>query len=449
MPPMNPLGAAILAYVGLQILVGFWVSSRIQNDTDYLLGGRSLGLGLATMSLFATWFGAETCVGAAGAVYEGGLAAASADPFGYGLCLLLAGLLLAIPLRSRGYVTLGDLFRERFGAGVERLAVVVMIPGSVLWAAAQIRAFGHVLAASGDVAPTVGIVTATVVVAIYTSSGGLLADAYTDILQGAVLITGLVALGVAVVWSGDAAAIEASQLAPVDPELPWIATAESWAVPVVGSLVAQELASRMLAARDPETARRAAFLAAPLYVAVGLVPVMVGLAATHALPGLEDPEQALALQAQRHLHPVFYVVFAGALVSAILSTVDSALLAAGGLVSHNLVLRAFPDASERTRLWASKGSVLAFGAVAAGFALGEIGVHELVELASGIGSAGLVVLVAASLGVRHGGPRAATATLIVGLLAYALGQLAETAAPFLTSVLLSTVTYGLVGLLDD
>ena len=53
------------------MLIGVVVSRRIRTETDYLLAGRQLGPPLATFSIFATWFGAETCVGAAGAVYDG------------------------------------------------------------------------------------------------------------------------------------------------------------------------------------------------------------------------------------------------------------------------------------------------------------------------------------------------------------------------------------------
>jgi Na+/proline symporter len=63
--------------------------------------------------VFATWFGAETCVGSAGRVYAGGLSASSADPFGYALCLLLFALVFAIPLWKRKLTTIADLFRTR------------------------------------------------------------------------------------------------------------------------------------------------------------------------------------------------------------------------------------------------------------------------------------------------------------------------------------------------
>ena len=76
---MNPVLLAVLGYVALQLLVGMWVSRNIRTESDYLLAGRGLGRGLAMMSLFATWFGAETCLGAAGAVYKDGLGGGKAD----------------------------------------------------------------------------------------------------------------------------------------------------------------------------------------------------------------------------------------------------------------------------------------------------------------------------------------------------------------------------------
>ena len=178
---------------------GVWVSRRIATEDDYLVGGRRFGYTLATFSIFATWFGAETVIGSAGEVYSGGLSLASAEPFGYALCLILMGALLAKPLWNRGLTTLADLYRSRFGVGIERLAAIVLIPTSVLWAAAQVRAFGSVIALVGEINLTVGIGVAAVFTIAYTTFGGLLADAVTDVLQGVVLVAGLLLLLVLVV----------------------------------------------------------------------------------------------------------------------------------------------------------------------------------------------------------------------------------------------------------
>ncbi len=109
---MQPVLIGIAVYLVLQFAIGLAVSRKIASETDYLLAGRSLGVGLAAFSIFATWFGAETIVGAAGSIYSDGLGGGSADPFGYGLCLVVLGLVIAAPLWRRNYTTFGDLFRE-------------------------------------------------------------------------------------------------------------------------------------------------------------------------------------------------------------------------------------------------------------------------------------------------------------------------------------------------
>lgn len=51
---------AILGYVALQLVIGYFASRNIRSERDYLLAGRKLGPGLVFFSVFATWFGAET-----------------------------------------------------------------------------------------------------------------------------------------------------------------------------------------------------------------------------------------------------------------------------------------------------------------------------------------------------------------------------------------------------
>src|SRR5690606_22911262 len=163
-------------------------------EPDSLRARRGSRLAFAACSVFAPWFGAETSVGAAGAIYTDGPSGGSAAPFGYGLCLAVAGIAVAAPLWRRRYTTFGDLFRDRYSPGVERLAVVLMVPTSVIWAAAQTRARGRIVRASSALEVGVAITAAAVVVVLYTVIGGLLADAITDLVQGVAVILGLVLL---------------------------------------------------------------------------------------------------------------------------------------------------------------------------------------------------------------------------------------------------------------
>ena len=154
---MNPVLVGVAIYVAAQFALGMWVSRKIATEDDYFVAGRRLGMGLSTFSIFATWFGAETCVGAAGAIYADGLSRTSVEPFAYGVCLLIMGVVFAAPFWRAKVTTIADLFRNRFSPSVERFAALLLIPTSVLWAAAQIHAFGEVLSEASQLAPVIGI----------------------------------------------------------------------------------------------------------------------------------------------------------------------------------------------------------------------------------------------------------------------------------------------------
>ena len=125
---------AVAAYVLVQLGIGWWAARRTRSETDYFVAGRTLGLFPITLSLFATWFGAETVMGASAAIAEGGLAEARAEPFGYFITLSLMGFLVAGKLRAGGYVTLADFFRKRFGPNTETWVVIANVPASIVWA---------------------------------------------------------------------------------------------------------------------------------------------------------------------------------------------------------------------------------------------------------------------------------------------------------------------------
>jgi Na+/proline symporter len=447
--------AAVIGYLALQLAIGVWASRRVHTEDDYLVAGRRLGYPLALFSIFATWFGAETVIGAAGRAYRDGVSLASPEPFGYALCLVLVGLVFAAPLWRRGLTTLADLFRQRYSVGVERVAALVLVPSSLLWAAAQMRAFGHVLVATSTLNVEAALVLAAGFCVLYTAFGGLLADAVTDLVQGVLLIAGLgVVAIVAITRLGGADAAVASAAASGRLLAPgagtgWLAALEAWAIPVCGSAIAAEIVARVIASRSPAVARRSSLGAAGLYLAVGLIPVGLGLAAGGLIPSAPaDPEQFLPTLAREILPTAGYVLFAGAVLSAILSTVDSTLLVSAGLFSHNLAGPLLRLTDERARLRLARAGVVGFGVLAYVLARHAQGVYALVEQASALGGAGVLVTVCFALFTRWGGARTAYATLAMGLGVYAACALAAFPYPFLASLTLSLLTYVAGALLE-
>lgn len=446
---MTPVVWGILVYILAQFAIGVAVSRRIETESDYLVAGRSFGPWLAGFSVFATWFGAETCIGAAGAVYERGLAGGSADPFGYALCVILTGLVFAVPLWRLKLTTLADLFRLRYDVSVERLAVLLIVPTSLFWAAAQIRAFGQVLSSASGFEIEATLMFAAAVVIAYTVLGGLLADAWTDVVQGISLIIGLAVLCLMVIRAEGMeplTSLPAGTFNPLGTEpRSLLAIVEEWAVPVVGSMVAAELVARMIASRSATVARNATVAGGVAYLVIGLMPVGLGLVGASLMPGLAEPEQILPTMAGEYLPTALYVVFTGGLVSAILSTVDSALLMASGLVSHNVIVQLKPGLSEYAKVRIARAGVALFGLIAYLMAMRAERVYELVEEASSFGSAGIVIVVTFGLFTRIGGTASALAALVAGVSTWVVGAyVLEVPLPYLTSLAAAAAAYLIV-----
>lgn len=459
---MNPVLLGLLAYVLAQFAIGVWASRRIASEKDYILAGRSLGTGLVTFSVFATWFGAEAMLATPAEIYKQGLAGATVDPFGYGLALIIAGALLAGRLWRSGITTFADVFRARYSPAVERLVVIMLLPGSIFWAAAQILAFGHVLSSAGSFQLSTAVTIAAVLVAAYSVVGGLMADAITDFLQGIVVIIGLVVLAAAVAMAVGGLGAGLAQVEPAkldffgggDDDL--LGRLEKLAVPICGSLVAVELISRYLGARTATVARNGTIAGGLMYLALGMIPLFLGLMAT-VIAGqdaafkasLGDAEQLVPTMAEKFLPQWYFVIFSGAIISAILSVVHAALHAPAAQLSHNIVVRLLPNLDDRGRLWSVRLTVMALSIVAWVLAITYTHIKELVEIASAFGSAGVLVVALFALFTRIGGPYAAMAAILSATGVWAAGKFVlDWPAPYLTALATATTAYLAVSLAE-
>jgi Na+/proline symporter len=295
---------------------------------------------------------------------------------------------------------------------------------------------------------------AAFLVAAYSVVGGLLADAVTDLIQGLAVVLGLVILGAIV--AAQVGGVSAG-LAQVEPErlqffrldAGLLDTLEQLAVPICGTIVAVELISRFLGARTQEIARTGTVLGGVIYLAVGLIPVFLGLAGPHLAGVVPDSEQMVTRLAETLLPGILYVTFVGAIISAILSAVHSALHAPASQISHNIVVRLVPHISEHGKLWAVRMTVMALCVVAYLISVTSQRIHDLVETASAFGSAGVFVAMLFALFTRFGGPASAYASVVSGMLVWAVGKYGfDLTAPYLLGLLAATIGYVAVALVD-
>lgn len=439
----------IILYLAAQLGVVIWLSKNIENDTDYFVGGRSFGVGIVSISLFATWFGAETCIGSSGAVYADGISGSRADPFGYSLCLFLSGLLIT-KIWNKRYLTLSDFYNERFGEKVGMLSTWILVFSSIIWAAAQLRAFGQVIAATTSFDLQFAIPLGLIFIVIYTLFGGLMGDMITDVIQAIVIAIGLILLLVVILSDipnlGEVfAKIEPQRWSFLGKNEPLLKRMDRWAIPIFGSLVAQEIVSRILSARSKEIATQSCYVSGVVYLFFGMIPVILGMVGPYVIEVQGESEQFLFELTHMKLGPLLSGIFAGAIISALLATIDSILLAASSLISNNFLVPLLKIKDEKKKLKMGRVVIVGSALVAYILAVNSASIFELLEIASSFGTAGILVITILGLWTQLGDQAVAIGTLLIGMVMTPIGEYAlKLDSPFLFSIAMSLVFFLLV-----
>ena len=418
--------AGLVVYLAIMLAIGLYASRRVEGSADFVVAGRRLGIWLSTGTLAATWFGGGLCIGAASAAYSGGFLAVIADPFGAALCLFLAGLFYVRALRRTGVMTVASFFTHRFSRSSGLLASVCTIPAYVGWVASLMVAFGRILQSLAGVEPTTAILLGAAVVLVYTFAGGMWAVTLTDFVQLTILIVGMVVLTPILLsdmggWSAIAAQIPTERffLYPHDGDATaWFGYVRDWLVIGLGNLAGQDLIQRTLSSRDDNIAVRSAYYSGLIYVTIGFLPVLLGMAGAILLPDLADPDLVMMALAEHYLPTFALILFVGALVSALLSSADSALLAPASVVGWDILRHFRPQADERTCLIVSRIAVVLFGLFALALALHKTSVYDLMVDSWSVLLATLFVPLTAGIWWSRANAAGSLASILVGAAAW-------------------------------
>jgi SSS family solute:Na+ symporter len=439
---------SIIAYLLLTILVGFWASRKVKSSDDFMLAGRSLPLLLSSTALFATWFGSETVFGASSQFLKGGLYNVIEDPFGAALCLVLFGLFYAGKLYRMNLLTLGDFFKVRYGKRIEIAASLFLAPPYVGYIAAQLVAMGLILSVVTGMNMWEGVIVSAGVVTIYTYIGGMWAITITDFIQTVIIIAGLLVL--AFVLSGKAGGV-AYVLSEVPQKnlkfLPsftlndmaaWVA---AWSVLGLGSLPSQDVFQRSMSSASARTAIWSCFIAAVMYLTVAMLPLFISICAQHLYPeqATGDAQLTLPKMVLEHTSLPIQMLFFGSLLSAIMSTTSSAILAPASIFSENLVKPlARHKLNDKQLLLLTRSSVVLFAALATVMACVRSNIYELVGESSILSLVSLFAPLTFGLYWKRSSSTGALLAMVVGMLAWIIFEVWETAWPSLIPATLAS-----------
>lgn len=431
----------LIAYKVILIGVGLWASRRNRTETDFFLGGRGLGPFVAGLSYAASTSSAWVILGFSGFVYSIGLSALWMVPgiwAGYVVVWLYFGERLRRESSTHGQITLTDFLLQDADTAARKLAAVVAalltLVCFVFYIAAQFDAAGKALAEHFAMSVPQAVVLGAGIVLVYSLLGGFWAVSVTDTLQAVIMM--LVAAGVpiaALVAAGGPAEVwkVLSVSMPSDylsingghMGLVWLGFVTGLIGMSLGALGQPHLLSRLMAVRG-SAERQAGFRIAitwGVFVYIGMA--VLGLSGRALLPDLANAETLFYHAASKYLPAMLAGIVIAATLSAVMSTVDSIMLAAAGAVAHDMgVNQGFPQ----RQLLASR--VVMFGiavlAVVLTLSLPDSIFNRVLFAWSALGAAFGPIVVWRVLGF-HVGARTALGAMVAGftttVLFYSLG----------------------------
>jgi SSS family transporter len=384
-----PLDAYGLAFIGLYLVVllgigWFGFRSRKENSLrDFYLGGQGVGFIVLLLTLYSTQYSGNTLFGFTGRAYRSG--------FSWAMCVHFMTAIVCVYVffaprlhrlaRRHGFVTPSDFLHFRYGhVGLSFTATIVMVVAIANYLLAQLMAMGRALEGltsfDDEQAYVIGVVVLALIIVVYETLGGFRAVAWTDVVQGSVLLIGFVVL-VGMVLSRFGGLTSATtilmQESPEKVQVPNANTLREWCSYVIlvglgGALYPQSI-QRIYAARSATVLKRSLMVMAFLPLTTTLIAVIVGVVGASVVQGLQGSESDAILtilcrkiQEESAFGYWLVVVIFAAVLAAIMSTADSVLLSISSMLTKDIYggfMR--PDATEKelTRV----GKIISWGLI--------------------------------------------------------------------------------------
>lgn len=332
-----------------------------------------------------------------------------------------------MPLWNEKICTLSDFYRKRFGKKIEIFSVFVSIPTFIGWIAVQLISLAHIMELTYGLPINTGIALVAVFAAVYTYLGGMWSVTLTDALQLVFVGVGLIVLFFSVFGGYDESGAFhglAKVISQTDPERLVIVPTKSlpeffnwiglFLVASIGNIPSQDLAQRIFSAKSVRVAKTSCLIAGVLYLIIGTLPVMLGLLAHQILPP-EITKSVIPALADRFLAFPLNLIFFLAVVSVILSTIDSAILAPASTLARNGLRHLFSEKSVPTILLLHVSVVLITGASMVTAYIGE-DAYSLLQASYGLGLAGLMLPLSTALFTENPDVTAVGMGMFIGVL---------------------------------
>lgn len=367
--------AVILTFIGYFIIllaIGFFFYKRSMDTEEYLLGGRGMGAWVTAFSAQASDMSGWLLMGLPGAVYLGGLKEgwiAIGLLIGTFLNWYLVAARLRIFTQHFHAITLPCFLERRFQdpTGLLRtVSAVIILIFFTLYAFSGLVAAGKLFESSFGISYRTAVFIGGGIIVLYTFLGGFKAVCWTDLLQGSLMILAIVAVPVIALRS-NAAAFPPHWLHRSNESafgFAAVVSALSWGLGYFGQ---PHILVRFMAVQSLQRLRQSALIGV-LWAAIALSgAIAIGQIGAFLFSGLSggQEEKVFIYMIQQVCSPWMAGIMLSAILSAIMSTIDSQLLVSASALTedfyHQVVQQ---NASEKQTLFISRLGVLGISTIA-------------------------------------------------------------------------------------
>ena len=346
------IGAVFIVYVGIMLWIGYTVSRSTYSPTDFFLANRSLKAWVTAVSSTASSESAWAVIGTVGLAYKDGLSALWFFPgclLGYALNWFFVAERLRKHSREKKTLTIPDYLETHFTDNthlIRIISVIIIFACMMAYIAAQFLAIGKTFDAIFGIPHLASIPIGGAIIIIYTMMGGFRAVAWTDFIQGLIMVVGLVVLSLAAVIELGGFSVIAQKVNEAAPTALTLMGGKT--IPVfLGSMVGllgiglgypgqPHVITRYMAAKDSKTIKKGMWIAFGWGTLMYSSAILLGICGQVLFPGLADAEHLFPIAAE-NLLPVFFtaIVLTGVL-AAIMSTVSSQIIVAASAIAHDI-----------------------------------------------------------------------------------------------------------------
>lgn len=390
----------LMATLAVVVGLGCYASRKVKTAADFSIGGKSAKVPLIAGTIVGTIIGGSATIGTAQLAFTVGLAAWW---YSLGACagLLLLGFFYAKPLRQSGLQTIPEYLVHSYGEKAGPLASITSSIGIFFSIIANILSamplVGSLL--GFDFLQAAGLVF--VLVVVYVLFGGVWGAGLVGILKTVLIYVSLVAVGC--VAFGKMGGI--TGFVAAFPPYPWLdlfgrgywIDIGSGLSLVVGTLSTQTYIQAVYAARDAQTARKGAIVAALITLPTGIPAIMAGLYMRANYPDIA-PIDALPLFIINYLPPWLGGIAIATLLLACIGSSAGLILGVSTMLTRDIVGK-LCSCSEKMMLKTNRYLVLllALGGVLFTFGNAKSLVLEWNFLSMGLRGAGIFLPLTAAI----------------------------------------------------